>query len=225
LLTTIYPEIKDVFTSSFDLDEKLEREKALLLEKMAPVLAHEIRNPLGSIKGAHRSSVGGGKRRTEKSSRRDHRRGEPPEPGRDAVSRLCTAILARSPAAVDQRSHREDHGSRRSQQYFFGIDIHWNCIRTFPWSHRPGADPSGILNIAINALEAMPEGGTLTVRTTLIESDTGDAVGISIRDTGKGIPREQLKHIFTPFFTRRSEGRPGTGRLPAYHPGHGDRSG
>ena len=52
LLTRIYPEIKDVFTSPFDIDEKLEREKALLLEKMAPVLAHEIRNPLGSIKGA-----------------------------------------------------------------------------------------------------------------------------------------------------------------------------
>ncbi|MCE5264728.1 MAG: hypothetical protein LLG97_14510, partial [Deltaproteobacteria bacterium] len=52
LLTMLYPEIKDVFTSPYDLDEKLEREKALLLEKMAPVLAHEIRNPLGSIKGA-----------------------------------------------------------------------------------------------------------------------------------------------------------------------------
>ncbi|MDP1993213.1 MAG: hypothetical protein Q8K00_19520, partial [Syntrophales bacterium] len=51
MLTRIYPEIKDVFTSPFDLDEKLEREKDLLLEKMAPILAHEIRNPHGSNKG------------------------------------------------------------------------------------------------------------------------------------------------------------------------------
>ena len=66
LLTTIYPEIKDVFTSPYDLDEKLEREKALLLEKMAPVLAHEIRNPLGSIKGPPSTSA----RRWRERSRR-----------------------------------------------------------------------------------------------------------------------------------------------------------
>jgi signal transduction histidine kinase len=63
-----------------------------------------------------------------------------------------------------------------------------------------------ILNIAINAMEAMPEGGTMTVRTSRIESDAGDAVGISIRDTGLGIHREALKQIFTPFFTTKERG-------------------
>jgi len=63
-----------------------------------------------------------------------------------------------------------------------------------------------ILNIALNAIEAMPAGGTLTVRTTRIASDAGDAVGISIRDTGHGIPREALKQIFTPFFTTKERG-------------------
>ncbi|MCL2669543.1 MAG: ATP-binding protein [Syntrophaceae bacterium] len=52
----------------------------------------------------------------------------------------------------------------------------------------------------------MKEGGTLTVRTSHIESDTGDAVGISIRDTGPGISREILKQIFTPFFTTKQRG-------------------
>ncbi len=43
-----------------------------------------------------------------------------------------------------------------------------------------------ILNIAMNAIEAMPEGGTLMLRTRRIESDGGDTVAITIRDTGPG---------------------------------------
>ncbi len=52
IFSFLYPGSKDVFTSLYEFDEKLEREKAMLLAEMAPVFAHEIRNPLGSIKGA-----------------------------------------------------------------------------------------------------------------------------------------------------------------------------
>jgi len=60
-----------------------------------------------------------------------------------------------------------------------------------------------LVNIILNAIQAMEKGGTLTIRTF---STHGNGVGIEIRDTGIGIPRPQLKRVFDPFFTTKSEG-------------------
>ncbi len=57
------------------------------------------------------------------------------------------------------------------------------------------------LNLVINALEAMPHGGDLTIK---VELDTGERkLNIIIKDTGEGIPEEYLKDVFAPFFTTR----------------------
>ena len=63
-----------------------------------------------------------------------------------------------------------------------------------------------LLNLFINALHAMPEGGTLRVT---VKSEA-DVVALLISDTGHGIPRENLSKIFTPFFTTKEVGK-GTG--------------
>lgn len=63
------------------------------------------------------------------------------------------------------------------------------------------------LNIMTNAVEAMPEGGTLTLRT---RKGPGENVTIEIEDTGFGIPHENLGKLFTPFFTTKPIGK-GTG--------------
>ncbi|OGP54090.1 MAG: hypothetical protein A2Y65_12755 [Deltaproteobacteria bacterium RBG_13_52_11] len=60
-----------------------------------------------------------------------------------------------------------------------------------------------LINLMLNALQAMEEGGTLIVRTFLKD---GDGVGIDVRDTGIGIPGTHLKKIFDHFFTTKSEG-------------------
>lgn len=77
-----------------------------------------------------------------------------------------------------------------------------------------------VINLAINARDAMPEGGTLRLRTfntTLAPqayegelSKGGDFVGLEISDTGTGMPPEVLARAFEPFFTSKEPGK-GTG--------------
>jgi len=70
------------------------------------------------------------------------------------------------------------------------------------------------LNLITNALDAMPQGGVLTVKTRQVSppfsSEDGRWLEISITDTGIGITEESKKRIFDPFFTTKKMGE-GTG--------------
>ena len=57
-------------------------------------------------------------------------------------------------------------------------------------------------NLVLNALDAMPAGGTLTLRT----SDSGDTVRIEVSDTGKGLTPEECSRLFTPYYTTKQQG-------------------
>jgi len=59
-------------------------------------------------------------------------------------------------------------------------------------------------NLIVNAVQSMERGGILTLR-TFIDNDA-PICRVEIKDTGKGIPAEELKEIFTPFFTTRQSG-------------------
>ena len=61
------------------------------------------------------------------------------------------------------------------------------------------------LNLVLNACEAMPNGGCITVHVEHVPSDT-NAVQILISDSGGGIPADMLPQIFTPFFTTKRHG-------------------
>lgn len=98
--------------------------------------------------------------------------------------------------------------------YYLSDDL-WNI------EVNQGACKDAVLNIVLNARDAMPKGGSLTIETTNITLDEenisafpnlleGDYVHIMINDTGKGMSREVCEHVFEPFFTTKDVGK-GTG--------------
>jgi two-component system NtrC family sensor kinase len=82
----------------------------------------------------------------------------------------------------------------------------------------PGEFELAILNLAVNAKDAMPTGGTLSIRAKAVtlkgeateEGLSGEFVAIRVADTGHGIPPEVLTRVFEPFFTTKEIGK-GTG--------------
>ena len=90
---------------------------------------------------------------------------------------------------------------------------------------RASVDPNqlenAILNLCVNAMDAMPRGGTLTVSTSEVELDAGYCaaqeelapgpyVAVAVADTGTGMPPDVLARAFEPFFTTKAVGK-GTG--------------
>ncbi len=61
-----------------------------------------------------------------------------------------------------------------------------------------------VLNVAVNAVQAMPRGGRLAV--SAAPSGEGDTIEIAVADVGEGIPPEHLGKLFQPLFTTRARG-------------------
>jgi signal transduction histidine kinase len=159
------------------------------------------------------------------------------------------AVLTRQLLAFSRRQHLERHTINLNDtineimkllRRIIGEDIEVRVITT-PGLSAIFADPAQIeqviMNLAVNARDAMPEGGQLTIETSNVELDKGyqrqypyvdpgKYVQIRISDTGSGIDAETQKHIFEPFFTTKEVDKgTGLGLSMAYgivkqHEGH-----
>jgi len=78
-----------------------------------------------------------------------------------------------------------------------------------------------LVNLALNAQEAMPQGGELMVRTTLRD----DVVQLQVSDTGRGISEEEMSRLFKPFYSERGDKGLGLGLWISHNiiEGHGGR--
>jgi PAS domain S-box-containing protein len=80
-----------------------------------------------------------------------------------------------------------------------------------PWVQGdPSQIQNALLNLGLNARDAMPDGGELVMLTQNEPCGDADGIRIEVRDTGQGIPPELLGRIFEPFFTTKEPGK-GTG--------------
>jgi len=208
ILTRIFSgEGKDVLRSLYSFDGEAEKEKTVLLEEMGTVLAHEIRNPLGSIKGAAQflsSDCADPEKKKlfniiiEETDRLN-----------EVVSQFLNFArpFAISPAEEQINNVVEKAISLISMNKSGNIVIEKDL--------HPDLPPvlidreqiiQVILNIALNGIEAMPDGGKLIFRTFKIDMDGRESVVISIRDTGQGMDKEQIGNIFKPFYSTKKRG-------------------
>ncbi len=216
-LSEVYAQLQKSF-------EQLRRADRLsALGELSAGLAHEIRNPLGSIEGA-----------VQILSRR-----ELPEDTRQEFTDLVYREIARlkglltnflefaRPAppqmvASDVGLLLESVAKLASETATMAkVDL---CIKVAGDLPPLPVDAEQIkqvlLNLVINAVQAMPSGGQVTLRASL----EGDSARVEVEDEGVGIPAENLERIFDPFFTTRTNGT-GLGLSIAYqivsqHGGH-----
>jgi two-component system sensor histidine kinase HydH len=177
------------------------------LGRLAAGVAHEIRNPLSSIKGFATYF-----RDRYKDHPDDQKTAEIMIHEVDRLNRVITQLLEFArPAAIQKRSTSLksliQHSLKMIEKQASAkqIQIRWtNPPNLGEISVDPDRINQVLLNLYLNAIEAMEHGGILSVSLTREEDSLW--VKIAVSDTGTGIGREDLEHIFDPYFTTKQSG-------------------
>lgn len=200
---------RDLEHQGAELRRTLERarsaERLASLGTLVAGLAHEIGTPMGVIQGHARlleSHVDG-----EQARWRLHTIQEQIA----RISRIIQSLLNMARPTTGRRLRVELEPLVRGTLGFLAEKFERRGIRvetSFEEMPSVEGDPERLqqllLNLLLNAADAMPEGGTLRVE--LHRSDKGDCC-IDLSDSGEGIPSEAQTHVFEPFFTTKPAGQ------------------
>lgn len=189
------------------IEEQLRRsEKLSTLGEMAAVLAHEIRNPLGSIRG------------TAEILKDDYKPGDPKhefiEIQIKETERLNRVVEDFLHMARPQPAHMRPCPVQEELETIVTLVANDARERKIKLILQPPTAPiiikadgeklrQAFLNIIINALQATPPGGSVIISTTVYQTALCE---IRFCDTGPGIDAETQNRIFDPFFTTKPDG-------------------
>lgn len=209
-------EVKRVLVVFRDITDKLINEKKLLQDskmvaigQLASGMAHEIRNPLGLIR-THLFLLKG---ELKKDSREIQKSFKVMENAIDRISRIIHHLLDFS-RSKDREfcwvnlysfiSEIFEFEKKVFQRNKINFELHGDR-KLECWLVKEPLEHI-IINLLSNAVDAMPEGGKLIVS---FKDEEGNLI-LRVSDTGQGIPPEEQKNIFNPFYTTKKPDR-GTG--------------
>jgi two-component system NtrC family sensor kinase len=188
-------------------------EKMASLGKLAAVVAHEINNPLAGIRTYARllrRQLQGGPLDAEQSAEGDRILqmvdGEAGRCGDIVRNLLAFSRQTRALFAEEEMAPIVERGRMllRHQAEMLGITLLARAAERLPRVVCDrGQVEQMILALAMNALEATPSGGRVSVEA----APEGEGVRLVVSDTGAGIPKQHLDRIFEPFFTTKEAGK------------------
>ena len=198
-LQKAYTELRQTF------EQLLQAERLAALGELSAAVVHEVRNPLGAIKGAveimeEGLSLDSSRREFAELAKREVDRldrlvseflrfARPPKPAIAPAD--LNEIAAAVVSLVDQRAAAQSVRIERE----LAEDLPLVTVDTEQVKQV-------LLNLAINALQVMPDGGRLVLRTFSV----GDQIAVEVEDEGGGVEPAVVSRIFDPFFTTREKG-------------------
>lgn len=214
-----------------DLENEMQQSRTMAaLGEMSATVAHEIRNPLGAM-GVWAGLL-------DRDFQKD-------DPRRETLSKLTSAlgrlnkivsnllVYSRPVNAqfrdvplneiLEETAHFMELEAQRLG-YEVKVETDWDNSKEYGVLADPEKLQQIIMNLCLNSVQAMTDGGTLSVSCDVGSNEDKGFVQFTVKDTGEGITKEHLEKIFDPFHTTKENGT-GLGlaivkKFIDYHSGH-----